>query len=98
VVSEHRGGIVDEGVIDEGMRRWYRACPCCLGDAYPEIRRALDAEARLMSLDAATEKGGVEDVSEGGDAACWAHLICPGCGEVGGHRPGCPAIRREEVS
>jgi uncharacterized protein YeaO (DUF488 family) len=29
--------------------------------------------------------------SEGGDAACWAHLVCPECGAVisGGHRPGC---------
>ena len=28
---------------------------------------------------------------EGGDAACWAHLVCPECGAMisGGHRPGC---------
>lgn len=31
----------------------------------------------------------VED--EGGEAACWAHLVCPQCGaiEAEGHRPGC---------
>jgi hypothetical protein len=31
-------------VIDEGMRRWYENCSCCLGDAYPEIKAQLDAE------------------------------------------------------
>jgi len=36
-----RPGIV---VIDEGMRRWYESCSCCLSDAYPEIKAALDAE------------------------------------------------------
>ena len=32
----------------------------------------------------------VED--QGGDAACWANLVCPECGamESEGHRPGCP--------
>lgn len=32
--------------------------------------------------------------AEGGDPACWAHLVCAGCGAVvdrpGAHRPGCP--------
>ena len=31
-------------VIDEGMRRWYESCACCLSDAYPEIKAQLDAE------------------------------------------------------
>ena len=31
-------------VIDEGMRRWYQSCSCCLSDAYPEIKAQLDAE------------------------------------------------------
>jgi len=31
-------------VIDEGMRRWYESCSCCLGDAYPEVKAHLDAE------------------------------------------------------
>lgn len=31
-------------VIDEGMRRWYESCACCLGDTYPEIKATLDAE------------------------------------------------------
>ena len=31
-------------IIDEGMRRWYESCACCLSDAYPEIKAQLDAE------------------------------------------------------
>ena len=31
-------------VIDEGMRRWYESCSCCLSDAYPDNKVALDAE------------------------------------------------------
>jgi uncharacterized protein YeaO (DUF488 family) len=29
---------------------------------------------------------------QGGEAACWAHLVCPECGaiETEGHREGCP--------
>lgn len=30
--------------IDDGMRRWYESCSCCLSDAYPEVKAALDAE------------------------------------------------------
>ena len=31
-------------VIDEGMRRWYESCSCCLSEAYPEIKALLDSE------------------------------------------------------
>lgn len=31
-------------IIDEGMRRWYENCSCCLSDAYPEVKAQLDAE------------------------------------------------------
>jgi uncharacterized protein YeaO (DUF488 family) len=32
--------------------------------------------------------------AEAGEAACFAHLICPGCGAVAGegHNPGCPHL------
>jgi hypothetical protein len=32
--------------IDEGMRRWYAACSCCLSDAYPKVKQALDEEKK----------------------------------------------------
>lgn len=35
--------------IDDGMRRWYESCSCCLSDAYPEIKAALDAERQAQS-------------------------------------------------
>lgn len=43
-------------VIDEGMRRWYESCSCCLSDAYPDIKAALDAE-RTAKSDAAVAAG-----------------------------------------
>lgn len=30
--------------IDEGMRHWYEACPCCMSQAYPSVKQALDEE------------------------------------------------------
>ncbi|MFN8520274.1 MAG: YHS domain-containing protein [Chloroflexota bacterium] len=36
--------------IDEGMRRWYESCSCCLSDAYPEIKAQLDAEHAAASV------------------------------------------------
>jgi YHS domain-containing protein len=43
-------------VIDEGMRRWYESCSCCLGDAYPEIKAQLDAE-RAATAQAPVDPG-----------------------------------------
>lgn len=31
-------------VVDEGMRLWYEKCSCCLSEAFPEVKAALDAE------------------------------------------------------
>ncbi len=36
-------------IIDEGMRRWYENCSCCLSDAYPEVKAALDAEREISA-------------------------------------------------
>ena len=37
--------------IDEGMRRWYESCSCCLSDAYPDIKAQLDAERAAGALE-----------------------------------------------
>ena len=50
-------------VIDEGMRRWYEACSCCLSDAYPDIKVALDAE-RAAKAEAPVDAG----IREGAEA------------------------------
>ena len=36
-------------VIDEGMRLWYESCSCCLSDAFPDVKAALDAERAAKS-------------------------------------------------
>jgi YHS domain-containing protein len=38
-------------VIDEGMRRWYESCACCLSDAFPEVKAALDAERAAKAFE-----------------------------------------------
>ncbi|MGH9065151.1 MAG: hypothetical protein ACRD0L_14500 [Acidimicrobiales bacterium] len=30
--------------INEGMRAWYESCPCCMSQAYPEVKQALGEE------------------------------------------------------
>jgi YHS domain-containing protein len=49
-------------VIDEGMRRWYESCSCCLSDAYPEIKAQLDAERAAAT--AAPVDAGICEVAE----------------------------------
>lgn len=54
-------------IIDEGMRRWYESCSCCLSDAYPEVKAALDAERAQA---ASTPAGpGICEVAEAAEAA-----------------------------
>ena len=54
-------------VIDEGMRRWYESCSCCLSDAYPDIKAALDAERAAASAPPVGE--GICEVAEREDVA-----------------------------
>lgn len=37
-------------VIDEGMRLWYEKCSCCLSDAFPDVKAALDAERAAAAV------------------------------------------------
>ena len=39
-------------IIDDGMRRWYENCSCCLSDAYPDVKAALDAERAAIAMSA----------------------------------------------
>ena len=50
-------------VIDDGMRRWYDSCSCCLSDAYPEVKAALDAEREAQAR--AVAGPGICEVAEG---------------------------------
>jgi YHS domain-containing protein len=36
-------------VLDGGMREWYKACRCCMHDAYPKVVEQLDAERAAMA-------------------------------------------------
>ena len=49
-------------VIDEGMRRWYESCSCCLSNAFPDIKAALDAERAANAEPAAS--AGICEVAE----------------------------------
>ena len=51
-------------VIDEGMRRWYESCSCCLSDAYPEVKAQLDAERAASAKDPVA--AGICEVAEAG--------------------------------
>ena len=53
--------------IDEGMRRWYESCSCCLSDAYPEIKAALDAERAAQA--APPVDAGICEVAEAQEVA-----------------------------
>ena len=37
---------------------------------------------------------------EGGEAACWAHLVCPECGAITseGHQKGCLPAAQSQIS
>ena len=54
-------------VIDEGMRRWYESCSCCLSDAFPEIKAQLDAE-RAAAAQPPVDPG-IREVAEAAEAA-----------------------------
>jgi hypothetical protein len=56
--------------IDAGMRRWYESCSCCLSDAYPEVKAALDAErAAHAEPEAAAGICEVAEAEDWGDQA-----------------------------
>ncbi|MEP6693721.1 MAG: hypothetical protein ABJB39_03665 [Chloroflexota bacterium] len=50
-------------VIDQGLRRWYASCRCCMHDAYPEVVAALDAER--VKAQQSVSGPGICEVAEG---------------------------------
>jgi len=62
-----------------------------------EGRRSATLQVRLVTSDGELDVFPLAQVlrqpldDEGGEAACWAHLVCPECGaiEAEGHRAGC---------
>ena len=54
-------------VIDEGMRLWYESCSCCLSDAFPDVKAALDAE-RAAKAEAPVNTG-ICEVAEAQEVA-----------------------------
>jgi len=36
--------------IDEGLRQWYESCPCCMSQALPDVKQALDEERAAESM------------------------------------------------
>ena len=63
ITVPHHGALP---VIDEGMRRWYESCSCCLSDAYPEIKAALDTERAAQAQPAVDP--GICEVAEAQEA------------------------------
>ena len=53
-------------------------------------RDAAHSEAAVLA--GLLRQPGSDPAAEAGEAACYAHLVCPECGAVTseGHRPGCP--------
>jgi YHS domain-containing protein len=54
-------------VIDEGMRLWYESCSCCLSDAFPDVKAALDAERAAKAQ--APVDAGICEVAEAQEVA-----------------------------
>jgi len=52
--------------IDDGMRRWYESCSCCLSDAYPDVKAALDEERAANAQPVADP--GICEVAEAAEA------------------------------
>lgn len=61
--ARRAGASTGTTVIDEGLRRWYASCRCCMHDANPDIVAALDAER--VRADLPVSGPGICEVAEG---------------------------------
>jgi 3-phenylpropionate/trans-cinnamate dioxygenase ferredoxin reductase subunit len=44
------------GAISEGLRQWYESCPCCMSQALPDVKQALDEEMAFSTAAAHTSR------------------------------------------
>ena len=56
-----------ELVIDDGLRRWYASCRCCMHDAFPDVVAVLDAERKSAKQPVAG--AGICEIAEGAQPA-----------------------------
>ena len=42
--------------IDQGFRAWYESCPCCLSEAHPQVKHALDDEQVIRAAEEAAKR------------------------------------------
>jgi hypothetical protein len=61
------------------------------GRRMPEAGETRPDAGEAPADQAPADQAPAVEAAEGGDSACWAHLVCPECGAMSreGHRPGC---------
>lgn len=60
------------------------------GPALPMTEGGPEKDSDVLgSLGSAIDERLIDDEADAGDPACWVHLVCFECGQLGGHLPDC---------